>query len=215
MDYTLSDLEYRAQRTTHGVTSERGKADLMFLQHMLWETKREGRGGMVITVMPHGVLFRGGGEQEIRTSLLDEGVIEAVIGLAPNLFYGTGIPACILVLRPRTAKDLGDERPVLFINADREFHSERAQNVLLPEHAEKITSEFHAFVEAPGKYKGVPGFSRAVSRKKLRDNEDNLNIRRYVDNTPPPEPQDVRAHLVGECRARRSRRSRHCWTRTG
>ncbi|MFD0290293.1 N-6 DNA methylase [Streptomyces sp. NPDC127118] len=197
MDYTLSDLEYRAQRTTHGVTSERGKADLMFLQHMLWETKREGRGGMVITVMPHGVLFRGGGEQEIRTSLLDEGVIEAVIGLAPNLFYGTGIPACILVLRPRTAKDLGDERPVLFINADREFHSERAQNVLLPEHAEKITSEFHAFVEAPGKYKGVPGFSRAVSRKELRDNEDNLNIRRYVDNTPPPEPQDVRAHLVG------------------
>ncbi|MFG2207703.1 N-6 DNA methylase [Streptomyces sp. NPDC048638] len=198
MDYTLSDLMHGAQRTTYGATSERGKADLMFLQHMLWETKREGRGGMTITVMPHGVLFRGGGEQEIRTKLLDEGLVEAVIGLAPNLFYGTGIPACILVLRPAGASSQeNDEKPVLFINADREYHSERAQNVLLPEHAEKITSEFHAYVEAPGAYQGVPGFSRVVTRKELRDNDDNLNIRRYVDNTPPPEPQDVRAHLVG------------------
>ncbi|MFD5063641.1 MULTISPECIES: N-6 DNA methylase [unclassified Streptomyces] len=190
MDYTLTDLMYGAQRTTYGATSERGKADLMFLQHMLWETKREGRGGMTITVMPHGVLFRGGGEQEIRTKLLDEGAIEAVIGLAPNLFYGTGIPACILVLRPPRAQGVEEEKPVLFINADREYRKESAQNVLLPEHAEKITSTFHAYAE-------VPGFSRVVPRKELRENDDNLNIRRYVDNTPPPEPQDVRAHLVG------------------
>ncbi|MFJ5303780.1 N-6 DNA methylase [Streptomyces sp. NPDC088350] len=190
MDYVLSDLAYGAQRTTYGATSERGKADLMFLQHMLWETKREGRGGMVITVMPHGVLFRGGGEQAIRTKLLDEDAVEAVIGLAPNIFYGTGIPACILVLRPPGKKDPARAGKVLFVNADREFHSERAQNVLLPEHAEKITSAFHEYAE-------VPGFSRVVSREELRDNDDNLNIRRYVDNTPPPEPQDVRAHLVG------------------
>ncbi|MFB7834780.1 N-6 DNA methylase [Streptomyces sp. NPDC056056] len=190
MDYTLSDLLYGAQRTTYGATSERGKADLMFLQHMLWETKKEGRGGMVITVMPHGVLFRGGGEQEIRTKLLDEDTIEAVIGLAPNLFYGTGIPACILLLRPPGKKDPAREGKVLFINADREYRKESAQNVLLPEHAEKITSTFHAYAE-------VPGFSRVVTREELRDNDDNLNIRRYVDNTPPPEPQDVRAHLVG------------------
>ncbi|MFD3539735.1 N-6 DNA methylase [Streptomyces sp. NPDC058662] len=190
MDYALADLQYGAQRTTYGVTSERGKADLMFLQHMLWETKREGRGGMVITVMPHGVLFRGGGEQEIRTKLLDEDAIEAVIGLAPNLFYGTGIPACILLLRPPGKKDPARAGKVLFINADREYRKESAQNVLLPEHAEKITSTFHAYAE-------VPGFSRAVSREELRENDDNLNIRRYVDNTPPPEPQDVRAHLVG------------------
>ncbi|MFD7426178.1 N-6 DNA methylase [Streptomyces sp. NPDC059818] len=190
MDYTLSDLSHAAQRTTYGATSERGKADLMFLQHMLWETKREGRGGMTITVMPHGVLFRDGGEQEIRTKLLDEGAIEAVIGLAPNLFYGTGIPACILVLRPPKGQSADEEKPVLFINADREYHSERAQNVLLPEHAEKITSTFHAHAE-------VPGFSRMVTREELRENDDNLNIRRYVDNTPLPEPQDVRAHLVG------------------
>ncbi|MER6097026.1 class I SAM-dependent DNA methyltransferase [Streptomyces sp. NPDC001728] len=190
MDYTLSDLLYGAQRTTYGATSERGKADLMFLQHMLWETKKEGRGGMVITVMPHGVLFRGGGEQEIRTKLLDDDTIEAVIGLAPNLFYGTGIPACILLLRPPGKKDPARAGKVLFINADREYRKESAQNVLLPEHAEKITSTFHGYAE-------VPGFSRVVTREELRDNDDNLNIRRYVDNTPPPEPQDVRAHLVG------------------
>ncbi|MFF2661491.1 N-6 DNA methylase [Kitasatospora sp. NPDC058032] len=190
MDYTLGGLKFAAQRAAFGTTSERGKADLMFLQHMLWMTKREGRGGMVITVMPHGVLFRGGGEQEVRTKLLDEDVIEAVIGLAPNLFYGTGIPACILVLRPPHKKDPELANKVLFINADREYRKESAQNVLLPEHAEKITSTFHACAE-------VPGFSRLVSREELRDNGDNLNIRRYVDNTPPPEPQDVRAHLVG------------------
>ncbi|MFD4532767.1 N-6 DNA methylase [Kitasatospora sp. NPDC058397] len=190
MDYTLSGLKFATQRAAFGATSERGKADLMFLQHMLWMTKREGSGGMVITVMPHGVLFRGGGEQEIRTKLLDEDAIEAVIGLAPNLFYGTGIPACILILRPPGKKDPKLANKVLFINADREYRKESAQNVLLPEHAEKITSTFHGYAE-------VPGFSRLVSREELRDNGDNLNIRRYVDNTPPPEPQDVRAHLVG------------------
>ncbi|MEV5407306.1 class I SAM-dependent DNA methyltransferase [Thermopolyspora sp. NPDC052614] len=190
MDYVLADLRFAGQRAAYGTTSERGKADLMFLQHMLWMTKREGSGGMVVTVMPHGVLFRGGGEQEIRTKLLDEDVIEAVIGLPPNLFYGTGIPACILVLRPPGKKDPNRAGKVLFINADREYHAERAQNVLLPEHAEKITSTFHAYAE-------VPGFSRIVDRDKLRENGDNLNIRRYVDNTPPPEPQDVRAHMVG------------------
>ncbi len=190
MDYTLDDLRYGAQRTTYGATSERGKADLMFLQHMLWETKREGRGGMVITVMPHGVLFRRGGEREIRTKLLDEDAIEAVIGLAPNLFYGTGIPACILLLRPPGKKDPARAGKILFINADREYHAERAQNVLLPKHAEKITSTFHSYAE-------MPGFSRVVSREELRDNNDDLSIRRYVDNTPPPEPQDVWAHLAG------------------
>lgn len=190
MDYTLSDLSHSAQRTTYGVTSERDRADLMFLQHMLWETKREGHGGTVITVMPLGVLFRGGGEREIRTKLLDDDVIEAVVGLAPNLFYGAVIPACILLLRPPGKKDPARAGKVLFINADREYRSEPAQKVLLPEHAEKITSTCHTWAE-------VPGFSRVVSRQELADNDDNLNIRRYVDNTPPPEPQDVRAHLVG------------------
>ncbi|GAA1995304.1 N-6 DNA methylase [Nocardiopsis rhodophaea] len=187
MDYSLKSVKKASERMRWGTTSERGKADLMFLQHMLAVLKPQ---GTAVTVMPHGVLFRSGGEQEIRTALLDEDLLEAVIGLAPNLFYGTGIPACVLVLRAPGSKRPERQKKVLFINADREYHSERAQNTLLPEHVEKITSTFHEF-------RDVPEFARVVSRDELAANDDNLNIRRYVDNTPPPEPQDVRAHLFG------------------
>ncbi len=189
MDYKLAEIKDADQRMPHGRTSERGKADLMFLQHMLAMVGK--RGGTVITVMPHGVLFRGGAERDIRAALLKDDLIEAVIGLAPNLFYGTGIPACVLVLRAPGVKVRKRHGKVLFINADREFHAERAQNVLLPEHVEKIVSTFHAdeFPDAD--------FARMVTREELEENDCNFNIRRYVDNTPPPEPQDVRAHLEG------------------
>lgn len=163
------------------------KADLMFLQHMVASLKSD---GMLATVMPHGVLFRGGDEKRIRAGLLNDDLVEAVIGLAPNLFYGTGIPASILVLRNKGAKPSERQGKVLFINADREYYEGRAQNHLLPEHIEKIASTFEAFAEEPG-------FSRVVDIAELRDNDYNLNIRRYADNTPPPEPQDVPAHLKG------------------
>jgi type I restriction enzyme M protein len=163
------------------------KADLMFLQHMVASLKSD---GMLATVMPHGVLFRGGDEKRIRAGLLENDLIEAVIGLAPNLFYGTGIPACILVLRNKGAKAPVRKGKVLFINADREYYEGRAQNHLLPEHIEKIASTFETFDEADN-------FSRIVSLEELRENDYNLNIRRYADNAPPPEPQDVHAHLVG------------------
>jgi type I restriction enzyme M protein len=163
------------------------KADLMFLQHMVACLKSD---GLLATVMPHGVLFRGGDEKRIRAGLLEDDLVEAVIGLAPNLFYDTGIPASILVLRPKGAKPDARKGRVLFINADREYYEGRAQNHLLAEHIEKIASTFEAFAEEPG-------FSRRVELAELRDNDYNLNIRRYADNTPPPEPQDVRAHLMG------------------
>ena len=171
------------------------KADLMFLQHMLAVTRD---GGMVATAMPHGVLFRGGEEKVIRAGIIDDDLLEAVIGVAPNLFYGTGIPACILVLRRQvqeganhvSGKPAARQGRVLFINADREFFEGRAQNHLLPEHIEKIVSTFDAFRE-------VPGFSAIVDNATLAANGYNLNIRRYADNAPPPEPHDVRAHLVG------------------
>lgn len=171
------------------------KADLMFLQHMLAVTRD---GGMVATVMPHGVLFRGGEERAIRKGIIEDDLLEAVIGLAPNLFYGTGIPACILVLRQRqmqgaqvvSGKPAERQGKVLFINADRDFFEGRAQNHLLPEHIEKIVSTFDAF-------QAVPGFSAIVDNDVLLANDVNLNIRRYADNAPPPEPHDVRAHLVG------------------
>ncbi|WP_215448180.1 N-6 DNA methylase [Streptomyces sp. ATCC 21386] len=188
MDYEAEGIRDLETRMPYGRTPERGKADLMFLQHMLYMVEQ--RGGSVFTVMPHGVLFRGGEEGRIRARLIEADLLEAVIGLPPNLFYGTGIPACVLVLRASGAKDVARRDKVLFINADREFHPERAQNVLLPEHIEKIVSTFHEFAE-------TACFSRVVSRAELDANGHDLNVRRYVDNTPAPERQDIKAYLQG------------------
>lgn len=163
------------------------KADLMFLQHMVASLNAQ---GMLASVMPHGVLFRGGDEKRIRAGIIEDDLLEAVIGLASNLFYGTGIPAAILVLRAKGAKPKARKGQVLFINADREYYEGRAQNFLLPEHIEKIVHTFDNFAE-------VPSFSAIVSNDQLAENDYNLNIRRYADNAPPPEPQDVRAHLKG------------------
>ena len=184
--------KFRAERFRYGeVPLGAKKADLMFLQHMVAVTRD---GGMVATVMPHGVLFRGGEERAIRAAMIEADLVEAVIGLPANLFYGTGIPACVLVLRQRQGNHSGKpaERQgnVLFINADREYFEGRAQNYLLPEHIEKIVNTFETFAEAPG-------FSAVVPNATLRENDCNLNIRRYADNAPPSEPHDVRAHLLG------------------
>ncbi|MGA2830498.1 MAG: class I SAM-dependent DNA methyltransferase [Streptosporangiaceae bacterium] len=177
-----------AERFEFGFTPETGKkADLMFAQHVLAVLEPDGLGA---TVMPHGVLFRGGKEKEIRTKIIQADRIEAVIGLASNLFYGTGIPACILVLRGTAPRPAARRGKVLFVNADREFAAGRAQNDLGPQHAEKIAAAYQA-------WRDIPGFARIVDISELADNDFNLNIRRYVDNTPPPEPQDVRAHLHG------------------
>ena len=187
MNYTADAIPF-PERFRYGYTPEKGKkADLMFVQHMLAVTRP---GGMVTTVMPHGVLFRGGDERRIRTGFLNDDVIDAVIGLGPQLFYGTGIPACILVLRTHGSKPADRKNKVLFINADRDYREGRAQNYLEPEHIQKIVSAYRAFED-------VPAFARVVSRDELAENDDNLNIRRYVDTTPEPEPQDVRAHLHG------------------
>lgn len=188
--------KFAAERFPYGqVPLGSKKADLMFLQHMLAVTSD---GGMVATVLPHGVLFRGGEEKNIRAGIIEDDLLEAVIGIAPDLFYGTSIPACILVLRQRvqdganrvSGKPAERQNKVLFINADRECFEGRAQSFLLPEHIEKIASTFDDLQE-------VEGFSTLVDIETLRENDYNLNIRRYVDNSPPPEPHDVRAHLIG------------------
>ncbi|MGH3517543.1 MAG: N-6 DNA methylase [Micromonosporaceae bacterium] len=187
LNYSSDGMRY-SSRFRWGWAPEGGKkADLMFVQHMVAVLKAN---GVAATVMPHGVLFRGGAERDIRTALLDDDIIEAVIGLAPNLFYGTGIPACVLVLRAPGSKPADRTSEVLFINADHEYAAGRAQNYLLPEHVEKIVYTYEAFTD-------IPGYARVVTREELRDNDDNLNIRRYADNAPPPEPHNVRAHLHG------------------
>lgn len=187
LNYTKEGIPF-PERFRYGWCPEGGKkADLMFVQHMISVLRPQ---GTVATVMPHGVLFRGGAEKEIRKGLLDDDLLDAVIGLAPNLFYGTGIPACILVLRAKGAKPPERRGKALFINADAEFSAGRAQNYLLPEHIEKIVSAYHDFTD-------IPGYATVVTHDELLANDVNLNIRRYADNAPPPEPQDVRAHLVG------------------
>ena len=168
---------------------EKGKkADLMFVQHMLAVLKADGR---MATVMPHGVLFRGGEEREARKHFIDSGYLEAVIGLPGNLFYGTGIPACILVLNKAGAQHRrGDGGHVLFINADREYREGKAQNHLRAEDIDKIIHAYRAGQD-------VAAYARRVPVAEIKAEDYNCNIRRYVDNAPPPEPHDVRAHLHG------------------
>ncbi len=162
------------------------KADLMFVQHMLASLKPDGR---MATIMPHGVLFRGGKEKLVREVFVNDDIIEAIISLPPGLFYGTGIPACVIVCNKNKPDALRDK--ILFINADREFAEGKNQNKLRPEDIEKIDFVFTHKRE-------IPKYSRLVDKKEIADTHDyNLNIRRYVDNTPEPEPEDVQAHLIG------------------
>ena len=139
--------------------------------------------------MPHGVLFRGGKEKLIRELFINDDCIEAIVSLPPGLFYGTGIPACVLVCNKSKSDALKDK--VLFINADREYAEGKNQNRLRPEDIEKIDFVFTHKRE-------LPKYSRLVPKSKIVETHDyNLNIRRYVNNSPDPEPEDVQAHLIG------------------
>ncbi|WP_210467289.1 type I restriction-modification system subunit M [Vibrio crassostreae] len=177
------------------------KADLMFVQHMLAVCAE---GGRVATVLPHGVLFRGGEERDIRAGIIEDDLLEAVIGLPANLFYGTGIPACIMIFRQQVSEGAHQvsgkpehmQGKVLFINADREYFEGRAQNYLMPEHIERIASVFEAY-ETNELKQDIPALAAIVSNEKLGKEGYNLNIRRYADNSPAPEPHDVKAHLLG------------------
>jgi type I restriction enzyme M protein len=161
----------------------------MFVQHMLAVLNA---GGKMATIMPHGVLFRGGEEREARRHFIERGWLEAIIGLPAGLFYGTGIPACVLVMNK---KDAGDRKHVLFINADRDYREGKAQNFL---RAEDISRIVHAYrTLTAGDRDELPGYARRVPVEEIEAEDFNCNIRRYVDNAPPPEPHDVRAHLYG------------------
>lgn len=186
-NYSKGDIrEGTEYRFGYGYAPESGKkGDLMFVQHMIASLKSTGR---MATVMPHGVLFRGGQERVIREGIVDDNIIEAIIGLPPSLFYGTSIPACIIVINKRKPAELADQ--IFFINADAEYAEGKNQNKLRPEDIEKIATVFK-------QKQDVSGYSRLVPLDEIKANEYNLNIRRYVDNTPPAEPEDVRAHLVG------------------
>lgn len=145
----------------------RSKGDYAFITHMI-ETARE-RTGKVGVVVPHGVLFRGAAEGKIRQHLIEENLLEAVIGLPSNLFFGTGIPAAILLFNK--GKTQGD---VLFIDASREFKDAKNQNVLTDEHVRKIVDTYRAF-------QTVEKYAYCATPQEIADNDFNLNIPRYVD----------------------------------
>ncbi len=171
------------------------KADFMFVQHMVASLKQNGK---MAVVMPHGVLFRGGEEKQCRQKLIEQGILEAVIGLPQGLFYGTGIPACVLVINKAQA---AQRKHVVFINADREYKEGKNQNQLRPEDIEKISHVYQQIADLNNqdneKLNSIPKYARAVPVSEVEDEGYNLNIRRYVDNSPAPEPHDVKAHLNG------------------
>ena len=184
-NYSRADMKFTS-RFREWCPETGKKADLMFVQHMLASLKPDGH---MATIMPHGVLFRGGKEKLIRELFIEDDVIEAIISLPPGLFYGTGIPACVLVCNKSKPDHLRGK--VLFINADREYSEGKNQNKLRPEDIEKIDFVFTHKRE-------LPKYSRLVDKKEIVETHDyNLNIRRYADNTPDPEPEDVQAHLIG------------------
>jgi len=166
-------------------TPPKDAGDLAFVQHMIASLNAEGVMGVV---MPHGVLFRGSSEKEIRKGILEDDLLEAVIGLPPQLFYGTGIPASLLILNKRKPEQRKGK--VLFINGELEFEEGKNQNKLREEDIEKIVAVFDGYQE-------LKRYSRVVALDEIRDNDYNLNIRRYADTSPPPEIFDVRAILHG------------------
>jgi len=148
-------------------------ADFAFLLHGFHYLNDE---GVMAIILPHGVLFRGGAEKRIRQKLLEDGNIDTVIGLPANLFYSTGIPVCILVLKKCKKPD-----DVLIINASEHFEKGKRQNKLLPEHIEKIIETYQCRSEEER-------YSRRVSMEEIEENDYNLNITRYV-STAKPEPE--------------------------
>jgi type I restriction enzyme M protein len=144
--------------------------DYAWVQHMI-KSMAPAMGRMAV-VLPHGALFRMGKEGVIRKKILQMDLLEAVIGLGPNLFYGTGLAACILVFRQRKKKER--KKKVLILDASKEFKTGRAQNELLPENVERIYKWYHD-------YKDVEGIARVVTLDDIAANDHNLNIPRYVE----------------------------------
>ena len=170
-DFAPNDPHHRFER--YGAIPPKTRGDFAFLLHMLSVTNAR---GMVGVVMPHGVLFRGGAEGKIRRGIVEADLFEAIIGLAPNLFFGASIPVAICVLN----RDKPVERRgrVLFVDAaqDGYFRQGKAQNFIDPEHIAKIVAAYQGFED-------VERFAHVANLTEIEGNDFNLNISRYVDTT--------------------------------
>jgi len=160
--------------------------DYAFLLHILASLKSTGKGTVIL---PHGVLFRGGAEAAIRREIIRRGYIKGIIGLPANLFYGTGIPACIIVLDKENANA---RKGIFMIDASKGFIKDGNKNRLRDQDIHKIVDTFNRLAE-------IPHYSRMVSLAEISDpkNDYNLNLPRYIDSTEPEDFQDIDAHLRG------------------
>ncbi len=179
------DAEFDARFKDYGV-APKSKADYAFLLHELHHLKPD---GIMTIVLPHGVLFRGspddGAEGQIRKRLIEKNQIDAIIGLPANIFFGTGIPTLIMVLKQHRDND-----DVLIIDASKGFVKDGKQNKLR-------ASDIKRVADVWSERKTIPGFSRTVSRDEIRQNGYNLNIPRYVDSSEAPEQYDIYATMNG------------------
>ncbi len=176
-----------------GVLAPRSKADYAFILHMIYHLND---GGTMACVAPHGVLFRGSAEGKIRQFLIEKkNYIDAIIGLPANIFYGTSIPTCILVMK----KCRKEDDNILFIDASKEFEKVKTQNKLRPEHIQKIIDTYRNRTE-------VEKYSHRATLAEIKENDYNLNIPRYVDTFEEEEPIDIKAVMaeIKELEAKRA-----------
>ena len=183
-DFAPNDPHHRFDR--YGAVPPKTRGDFAFLLHMLGVTNAQ---GMVGVVMPHGILFRGGAEGKIRRGIVEADLFEAIIGLAPNLFFGASIPVAVCVLNRDKPKERRGR--VLFVDAAQEgyFRSGKAQNYIEPEHIRKIVEAYRAFED-------VDRFAHVADLSEMESNDFNLNISRYVDTTEPVEVMSVEDALA-------------------
>ncbi len=176
-----------------GVLAPKSKADYAFILHMLYHLND---GGTMACVAPHGVLFRGAAEGKIRKFLIEKkNYIDAIIGLPANIFYGTSIPTCILVMKKCRQSDDN----ILFIDASKEFEKVKTQNKLRPEHIQKIIETYRTRAE-------IEKYSHCATLKEIEENDYNLNIPRYVDTFEEEEEIDIKA-VMAEIKELESKRT--------
>ncbi len=171
--------------TGFGIPPEKN-GDYAFLLHIIASLKSTGKGAVIL---PHGVLFRGNAEAEIRKNIIKKGFIKGIIGLPANLFYGTGIPACIIVI---DKEDAEQRKGIFMVDASKGFIKDGNKNRLRDQDIHKIVDVFN-------KQQEIPKYSRFVSNEEIADpkNDYNLNIPRYIDSQEAEDIQDISAHLLG------------------
>lgn len=197
-DYVVANPPFSDKRWSNGVDTENDtyerfsqfgtppdkQGDYAYLLHIVRSLRSQGKGACIL---PHGVLFRGNAEAEIRRNLIRKGYIKGIIGLPANLFYGTGIPACIIVIDKENAHQRSD---IFMMDASPGFLKDGNKNRLRAMDIHKIVDVFNRRLE-------VPGYSRIVTFEEIEKNEFNLNIPRYIDSQQAEDIQDIEAHLRG------------------